>query len=32
LFNSMAFPVNEFCPPDFVPNHKSAGEKHCGCQ
>ena len=32
LFNSMAFPINEFCPPDMIHTHKGGGEKHCGCQ
>ena len=30
LFNSMAFPINEFCPPEHHHSHKG-GEKHCGC-
>ena len=32
LFNSMAFPINEFCPPDYVHSSKSGTDKHCGCQ
>lgn len=31
LFNTMAFPINEFCPPDYVHSNKPL-EKHCGCQ
>ena len=31
LFNTMAFPINEFCPPDYVHDNKPL-EKHCGCQ
>lgn len=32
LFHTMAFPVNEFCPPEYVHPNKNGGEKHCGCQ
>ena len=32
IFNSMAFPINEFCPPDIPHTHKGGGDKHCGCQ
>ena len=32
IFNTMAFPINEFCPPDMPHPHKGGGDKHCGCQ
>lgn len=33
LFNSMAFPINEFCPPDYIPVCKGNDlEKRCGCK
>lgn len=32
LFHTMAFPVSEFCPPEYVNSHKNGGEKHCSCQ
>ena len=32
LFHTMAFPVNEFCPPEYVNSHKNGGEKHCSCR
>lgn len=32
LFNSMAFPIGEFCPPDYIHTSKCGGEKRCGCQ
>lgn len=31
IFNTMAFPINEFCPPEYVHTNKPL-EKHCGCQ
>lgn len=32
LFNSMAFPISEFCPPDYIHSGKVGHDKHCGCQ
>jgi hypothetical protein len=28
----MAFPINEFCPPDMPHHYKGGGDKPCGCQ
>lgn len=32
LFNSIAFPINEFSPPDYIATGKCGAEKRCGCQ
>ena len=32
LFNSMAFPFNEFSPPDYISPGSCGKEKRCGCQ